>query len=216
MDKFHLKKILSKKNIKSNPWYVEKKFLQRNKTLIAIDEAGRGALAGPLVLGGLFLDKNSLKILEKNNIVFFDSKTLKPDQRNFFKKIIKKLNLKYKIISLSHKKIDKIGINDAFILGVHKLIEYFKPDVTLLDGIKLKGLKYKNIHCFIKGDQNLPSIGGASILAKTHRDQYMTKLNKKYPHYLFNIHKGYGTKKHRKLIKKFGPSPIHRQSFRLL
>jgi ribonuclease HII len=214
MGEFHLKKILSKKKIKSNLWSVEKRLIRKHKTLISIDEAGRGALAGPLVLGSLYLDKTSLKILTKNKIVFFDSKILKPEQREIFRKIIKKLGLPYKIVSLSHKIIDKIGINNAFILGVKKIINHFQPGGVLLDGRKLKELNYQNIYFFVKGDQRINSLGGASILAKTHRDSLMKRMSKKYPQYLFEIHKGYGTKKHKMLIKKFGLSLIHRRSFR--
>jgi ribonuclease HII len=263
MDKTHLKKILSKKKIKSSFWKVEKNLIRRHKNLVAIDEAGRGALAGPLTLGALYLDKTSLKILEKNKIFFFDSKILKPEEREIFKKIIKKIGLKYKIFSLSNKKIDKMGMSKAFLYGIKKIHQYFEPNCVVLDGKPIRGLngsnnlpglkpdKSKNspglrpdklpgfipnissdypgklsgkhpgnnnprksaFYFFIKGDQRLCSLGGASILAKTHRDSYMKKMSKKFPEYLFDIHKGYGTKKHYSMIKKYGPCPLHRKTF---
>jgi ribonuclease HII len=213
MDKTHLKKILTKKKIKSSFWKVEKNLIRRHKNLVAIDEAGRGALAGPLTLGALYLDKTSLKILEKNKIFFFDSKILKPEEREIFKKIIKKIGLKYKIFSISNKKIDKMGVSKAFIYGIKKIHQYFEPNCLVLDGKKIKDLELDNVYFFIKGDQRLCSLGGASILAKTHRDSYMKKISKKFPEYLFDIHKGYGTKKHYLMIKKYGPCPLHRKTF---
>jgi ribonuclease HII len=213
MDKTHLKKILTKKKIKSSFWKVEKNLIRRHKNLVAIDEAGRGALAGPLTLGALYLDKTSLKILEKNKIFFFDSKILKPEEREIFKKIIKKIGLKYKIFSISNKKIDKMGVSKAFIYGIKKIHQYFEPNCLVLDGKKIKDLELDNVYFFIKGDQRLCSLGGASILAKTHRDSYMKKISKKIPEYLFDIHKGYGTKKHYLMIKKYGPCPLHRKTF---
>jgi ribonuclease HII len=219
MDKAHFKKILTKKKIKSSFWKVEKNLIRRYKNLVAIDEAGRGALAGPLVLGALYLDKASLKILEKNKIFFFDSKILNPEEREFFKKIIKKIGLKYKIASISNKKIDKMGMSKAFLYGVKKIYEYFDPNCLVLDGkpISLRESAFSPprsaFYFFVKGDRRLCSLGGASILAKTHRDSYMKKMSKKFPEYLFDIHKGYGTRKHYLMIKKYGPCPLHRKTF---
>jgi ribonuclease HII len=219
MDKAHFKKILSKKKIKSSFWKIEKNLIRRHKNLVAIDEAGRGALAGPLTLGALYLDKTSLKILEKNKIFFFDSKILKPEEREIFRKIIKKIGLKYRIFSISNEKIDKMGMSKAFLYGIKKIYRYFEVNCVVLDGKPISLCEYafsphkSAFYFFIKGDQRLCSLGGASILAKTHRDSYMKKISKKFPEYLFDIHKGYGTRKHYLMIKKYGPCPLHRKTF---
>lgn len=191
---------------------MEKKFLKKYKNILAVDEAGRGAGAGPLSIGGLFLDKTSLKILEKNKIYFYDSKELTPQEREFFLKIIKKLGLPHKVVLISNLIIDKIGINNALVIGIKKLLEYFQPRALIMDGQRIK-IDFKNCYFFIKGDKKLPSLGGASILAKTKRDAYMIKIAKKYPQYLFEIHKGYLTKNHLRMIKKFGVIKLHRLSF---
>lgn len=214
MDKiFHFKKILNNKILKSSFWLIEKKLIQRHRNIVAIDEAGRGALAGPLSIGAIYLDKSALKILEKNKIKFYDSKMLTPKKRQEYRKIIKKLGLKFKVVLISNKKIDKIGINNAFIYGVKKILAYFQPNSVVFDGRKLKEFDQKNFYFFVKGDKFLPSLGAASILAKTKRDEFMINLSKKIPEYLFEIHKGYGTKKHFQLIKKYGISKYHRKSF---
>ncbi len=192
---------------------MEKKLLKQHKDLIAIDEAGRGALAGPLSIGCLYLDRTSFKILEKNKIYFFDSKVLNEKEREIFRKIIKKLGIPHKVIFINNKKIDEIGIQKAFFYGFQKLYQYFQPKAVIFDGKEIKNIKKDNFYFFIKGDKNLSSLGGASILAKTKRDRFMINLGKKLPQYLFEIHKGYGTKKHLQLIKKFGLSPYHRKSF---
>jgi ribonuclease HII len=209
----HFTKILSKKKTKANFWFVEKKLLKKHKNLIAIDEAGRGALAGPLSIGALYLDEISLRILEKNKIYFFDSKILRPEEREILRKIVKKLGIPHKVILISNKKIDRIGIQKAFFYGFEKIYQYFQPEAAIFDGKEIKSLKKENFYFFVKGDKKLSSLGGASILAKTKRDKFMVNLGKKLPQYLFEVHKGYGTKKHLKLIKKYGLSEYHRQSF---
>lgn len=194
-------------------WSLEKKFLKNKQNILALDEAGRGALAGPLSVGGLFLDKLSLKLLIKNKIFFFDSKILTPEERFLFRKIIKKLNLPHKVVLISNKTIDKKGVVYSFITGIEKIYKYFQPEILIIDGPRIKNFPFPYSHFFIKGDRNICSLGGASILAKTKRDDYMNKIDLKIKGYNFSRNKGYGTKEHLKVIKIYGPSKIHRRSF---
>jgi ribonuclease HII len=211
---FHLKKILSNKRRKSSSWSVEKKILSKYKNLVSIDEVGRGSLAGPLIVCGVYLSKRDFTKINSYKIRFFDSKLLSFKERKIFVNFIKNFKIKYKIIKISNQKIDKIGINQAFILAIFKIIKYFKnAQIFLIDGKKPRGLNFKNCLFFIKGDRKLSSISMSSILAKNYRDNLMIKISKKYPDYLFDLHKGYGTKKHIQLIKELGYTPFHRKSF---
>lgn len=211
MDEFHFIKILAKGKKKKKSWGFEKKLLKKHKSILSIDEAGRGALAGPLCLGAIFLERTSLKILEKYKVSFFDSKELSHQVRESYFKIIKKLGIPYKAIFISNKTIDKQGINLAFLKGLNKLKNFFKPEIVILDGKKIEGIE-KAIF-IIKGDKKINSLGAASIVAKVSRDKYMINLAKKINFYEWQINKGYGTKKHFELIKKFGISKYHRLSF---
>ena len=212
MNKFHSDKILLKKYLKEKNWTVEKKYINNFKEVVSIDEVGRGALAGPLALGSIYLDKTVLKIIEKNNLRFYDSKELNEKQREEFFKIIKKLGIPYKLVFISNKKIEKIGIQESYFLGIKKIINYFQPNFLILDGKKAK-FQFKKYKFFIKGDKILNSLGAASIIAKFKRDKLMKRLHWKYPVYFWNKNKGYGTKEHLKAIKKFGISPLHRKNF---
>lgn len=215
MNKSHLLKIVTDINLKSSlTWSKEKNYLRRYKNILAIDEAGRGALAGPLSLGVIYIDKKIIKILEKNKIVPLDSKKLTALQREALYFFLKKEKIPHKHIFVSNKKIDKEGISTAFIYGLQKLINIFQPDIIFLDGLKPKKLKKEQrIKTFVKGDSYIASIALASIVAKVNRDRYMKKIAPKYQDYDFDEHKGYGTKKHLTKIKKLGPCKIHRLSF---
>jgi len=207
MDKTHFIKILT---IKRKDWRWEKNLLKFYSNFISIDEAGRGALAGPLSLGCLYLDRTALQILEKRKVIFEDSKKLTPEKREEKFKIIKKLGIPYKKVFINNKTIDKLGINKAFIIGIKKLKKFFEPELTVVDGLKINLPETLNI---VKGDALLNSLGGASIIAKVLRDKKMEKLAKLFPYYFWEKNKGYGTKEHLKAIKKYGLSPFHRQSY---
>ncbi|BCX15383.1 MAG: ribonuclease HII [Candidatus Parcubacteria bacterium] len=181
--------------------------------LVAIDEVGRGAIAGPLVVGGLMIDKTVIKVLRKHKIYFFDSKLLTQQQRLYFVSLIKKYKLPYKTYSVNNQIIDKYGIQNAFTKAIIKIYNYFQPQILLIDGLKIKNLHLKNAFYYTKGDQRFCSIAGASILAKVKRDRYMINLAKKYPFYAFEKNKGYGTKEHYCLLQRWGISKIHRLSF---
>jgi len=182
--------------------------------IIGVDEVGRGPLAGPVVAVAVLLKEYSFR----NRID--DSKKLSPAKRKaaFFE--IKNKSL-YKIASVSQGQIDRINILQATILAMQKAISGLAGKLTpaemkrafvIIDGnLRMKlGLPYQSI---IKGDAKSLSIAAASILAKVHRDSLMEKYHKLYPEYGFDKHKGYPTAEHRYVLKRIGPSAIHRKSF---
>ena len=160
--------------------------------------------------------------METNKIVPQDSKKLNFLERKTIYLICKKLGIDFKNVLIPAKIIDKFGINEAINIGIRKIVEFFKPDILILDGLRPKNLNLfaknnKNqplkIKAFIKGDQKISSIALASIIAKHKRDEFMIKMSKIFTQYDFHIHKGYGTKNHYKKIKIYGLSPLHRFSF---
>lgn len=199
----------------------------KDKYLIGIDEVGRGALAGNVSVAALALRKNFK--LGAWNLKLKDSKKLTPKQREiWFEYIKKELRLPFAVASIPPKKIDGINISQSANLAAGKaldaLIKNHKLKITnceiFLDGglyLKVAGNKLKTINCkqqtIIKGDEKIPAIALASIIAKVSRDRQMKKLHKKFPKYGLESHKGYGTKAHFKAIKKHGPSKIHRLTF---
>ncbi len=179
----------------------------KKKFLVGIDEAGRGPLAGPVAIGAVA--GNSARILK--NIK--DSKKLSAKKREEWAKIIK-TNFEYYYVFVSHKVIDKHGIVKAVGVGVEKVLSKFNKtiDLVLLDGA-LKAPKNYKQKTIIKGDEKIPIISAASIIAKEKRDAKMLRLHKTFPQYCFDRHKGYGTKLHYKMLKKHGLCSLHRRSF---
>ena len=187
----------------------EKEALNKGYKLIAgCDEAGRGPLAGPVVVASVIMPLDD--IIDGVD----DSKKLTEKKREeLYGKIIEKA-ISYKISIISEKVIDEINILNATKQGMDEAINglNIKPDYCLVDAVK--GL---NLICdylpLIKGDNLSYSIGCASILAKVTRDKLMKDYSVKYPEYAFEKHKGYGTKLHIEAIKKYGKCEIHRESF---
>ncbi len=174
-----------------------------------IDEAGRGAIAGPVTAAVVILSKNhGIKAIN-------DSKRLTPSKREKLRKIIEKQALYWSIAHIGVDEIDLQNILNATFKAMHQAIGRLKinPDLLLVDGNRF--LPYKDLEheCIIKGDQKYKLIAAASILAKTHRDQLMNKLDKQYPEYHWQKNKGYPTPEHRIAVKKNGLSPWHRKSF---
>jgi len=185
----------------------EKKFA--GKIIAGIDEAGRGPLAGPVVCAAVIMPLDEDKIIEGIN----DSKKLTEKKREKLEILIKEKALAYSVVEIDEKIIDEINILNATKLGMKKALEALKviPEIVLIDAVKIDtALPQENI---IKGDALSYNIAAASILAKVHRDRFMIQLDKKYPEYQFAKHKGYGTKIHIEALKKYGKSPIHRESF---
>lgn len=179
------------------------------RRIAGIDEAGRGPLAGPVTAAAVILpEEHSISGLN-------DSKKLSACQReNLFLKI-QKTALAVGIGIVNHSEIDKINILQATRLAMKYATEQLKPepDILLVDGITPMDTPIHQI-TIKKGDSLSESIAAASIIAKVTRDQLMEKYHITYPHYLFNRHKGYGTRVHLENIKKHGPCPIHRKTFK--
>lgn len=187
------------------------------KGILGIDEAGRGPLAGPVSIGAVYIQKNRKIPLQGLR----DSKQLSEEKREeWFRRIQewqKEGRLQYAVTLVSQGVIDAKGISFAIQKGVasnlQKLRANPKSTEVLLDGSLKAPKEYINQKTIIKGDEKIPVISLASIVAKVTRDRAMKKLGKKYPEYRFEIHKGYGTFAHRKAIQKYGPCPIHRKTF---
>jgi ribonuclease HII len=174
--------------------------------ICGIDEAGRGALAGPVVVGSVIINEKIDGIT--------DSKKIRPKKRELLFKEIQKQALTYSVGIIYPNVIDKINILNATKKGVVKSVELLKqkPDILVLDALKVKEINIEQLS-FIKGDLYIYSIGAASIIAKVIRDRIMRYYDKIYPQYGFASHKGYGTKLHIRMIRENGISPIHRKSF---
>lgn len=192
----------------------ERKFFNNKYQIIAgVDEAGRGPLAGPVVAACVIIDSN-FKITEDLEAVA-DSKKLSAKKREQLFKVIKEKALAVEISVVSHEVIDKINILQASLLAMKKAIEACKitPDLVLIDGNqKIPNLKIEQ-QTIVGGDASVFCIAAASIVAKVSRDYLISEAAKKYPEYGFEKHKGYGTKQHLEALEKYGPCPIHRQSF---
>ena len=178
------------------------------KNICGVDEAGRGPLAGPVVVAACILPP-FLRIPGVN-----DSKQLSEKKREELYKIIIKNAIAYNIVFINEKTIDEINIYEATKKGMLEAINGLKveADYVLIDAMPLGELKTNN-KSIIHGDALSASIACESILAKVSRDHYMEKMDIKYPNYGFKHNKGYGTKLHMEALEKFGPCKIHRKSF---
>jgi ribonuclease HII len=178
--------------------------------LAGVDEVGRGALAGPVVAAAVILPK-SLLIAGLN-----DSKKISKKKREVLFKEIKKRALDYTIETVNNKIIDRINILEATFLAMSRALLKLKirPNLCLIDGNhSVPYLPLFNQKTIISGDGKSATIAAASILAKVTRDRIMTKYAKYYKVYYFERNKGYGTKKHIEILKKYGVCPVHRLTF---
>lgn len=178
---------------------------------VGIDEAGRGSLAGPVTAAAVILGKD-LKNKDLN-----DSKKLSPKKRLELKKYIEKNALAYSVAFVNSSHIDKKNILNSTFKAMHMSLEGLdiEPDFILVDGNLFKSYRDLKHKCIIKGDQKYQNIAAASILAKTYRDEYMSNLHIKFPEYNWTKNKGYGTKYHIDMIKKYGRTKYHRKSFQI-
>ena len=178
------------------------------KIIAGVDEVGRGSLIGPVYAAAVILNKSINKKLLK------DSKTISKDKREILSDYIKKNSI-WAIGKASVKEIEKINILQASLLAMKRAIRKLKkkPSQVLIDGNKLPKLNNYKLKSVIKGDQKIPSISAASIIAKVARDRVITNLGKKFKGYQWDQNYGYGTKQHLIAIKKLGITPQHRKNF---
>lgn len=176
------------------------------------DEVGRGCLAGPVFAAAVILPEDF------SNEYINDSKKLTERCRELLRPIIEEQALAWAVGIVDAQEIDKINILNASILAMHRALDALKvrPGAIIVDGNRFKpygGIPYQT---FVKGDGRFANIAAASILAKTHRDEFMRKIHEEYPMYHWNENKGYPTKAHREAIEKYGPTPYHRMTFTLI
>jgi ribonuclease HII len=185
--------------------------------VVGIDEAGRGPLAGPVAVGAVRISANFNKNFFKS---IKDSKKLSPEDRKLWFDLATEAKkeglLDFRVSLVSERIIDKHGINYAIQLGIKRCLEALSLSIEsqiFLDGSLRAPERFKHQLTIIKGDEKMPVISLASIMAKVVRDRKMVKLAEKFPEFHFQTHKGYGTYTHRLAIKQYGLSVIHRRSF---
>ena len=189
---------------------IEKELYQKGfEKICGIDEAGRGPLAGPVVIAGVIMPKDSM--IEGVN----DSKKVSEKKREKLYDLIIEEAISYSVAIVGHDVIDEINILNATKQGLTQVVDELdiKPDLIIVDAlthINTRGIPYQSI---IKGDAKCYNIAAASIIAKVTRDRIMRQWDEIYPQYGFINHKGYGTAKHIQAIKEYGLCPIHRRSF---
>jgi len=178
------------------------------KIIAGVDEVGRGSLIGPVYAAAVILNKSINKKLLK------DSKTIAKEKRKILSNYIKKNSI-WAIGTASVKEIEKINILQASLLAMKRAIKKLKkkPTHIFIDGNKVPVIENYNLRSIIKGDQKIPSISAASIVAKVARDKMITKIAKKFKGYYWDQNYGYGTKQHLKAIKSLGITNQHRKTF---
>ena len=183
-----------------------------DSTEVGCDEAGRGALCGPVIAAAVILPKD-FKNKDLN-----DSKKISLKKRNELSKIIHQEAIACEIGIIGANEIDQINILNASIKAMHKALDKIKInfDIILVDGPHFKNYKDFQHECVVRGDSKYLAIAAASIIAKTYRDELMFKLHEKYPEYKWCRNKGYPTSDHRSAIHKYGINNYHRKSFKLI
>jgi ribonuclease HII len=175
------------------------------------DEAGRGCLAGPVFAAAVIFPQNY------SNPDLNDSKKLSVCRRDELRKVIESESVAWAVASVDQTEIDRVNILNASILAMHKALAQLTliPELILVDGNRFKSYNEIPYQCIVKGDGLFLSIAAASILAKTHRDEYMKELHNSFPDYGWNRNMGYPTLEHREITLKLGFSPHHRKTFQV-
>ena len=176
------------------------------------DEAGRGCLAGSVYAAAVILPE------DYRNDGLNDSKQLTPKRRYELRAEIERDALAWAVGVVTPEEIDRINILNASILAMHRALDGLRivPEAIIVDGNRFKPYRFVPYTTVVKGDGKYLSIAAASILAKTYRDDYMDSIAQEYPQYDWTGNKGYPTRKHREAIARYGITPYHRKSFRLL
>lgn len=182
---------------------------QKELIEVGCDEAGRGCLAGSVFAAAVILPPDF------HHPLLNDSKQMTEARRNKLRAIIEEEALAWYVAEVSAERIDQINILNASIEGMNIAIKNLniKPEYIVVDGNKFKTDLEIPWRTIVKGDGKYANIAAASVLAKTHRDEYMQRLDKEYPMYGWAKNKGYPTKEHRLAVREFGLSPYHRKSF---
>ena len=194
-------------------WEYEERAAAAGYTAVCgVDEAGAGPLAGPVYAGAVILPFG-LELPYLN-----DSKQVTPKRRDGLFDLIREKAIAWSVASVSAEEIDEMDILNARMLAMQRAIDGLVPpaDYALIDGNRDHGSRWAVVtahETVVKGDSRSTSIAAASILAKVSRDRRMEELAKEYPQYLFDQHKGYGTKLHYAMLDQYGPSPVHRKTF---
>ena len=183
----------------------EHQYWQQEKLVLGIDEAGRGPLAGPLVVAGVVFP------IGYENKDIYDSKALSEKKREALFEVIQEDALSFTISIVQEKEIDRLNIYRADQEAMKEIALKMMADIVLTDAMPIE--IEKPVFSLIKGDQKSISIAAGSILAKVTRDRLMKEYDKLYPEYGFAKNKGYGTKQHMEAIQTYGITPIHRRSF---
>ena len=187
-------------------------YLIKGRIEAGCDEAGRGCLAGPVTAAAVILPEDF------HNELLNDSKQLTERQRELLRPIIEREAIAWAVAFVSPQEIDEINILRASFTAMHRAIDQLttRPEALLIDGNRF--IKYQDIPhtSIVKGDGKMMSIAAASVLAKTHRDEYMQRIAQDFPQYAWDKNKGYPTPAHRAAIELHGATPHHRMSFQLL
>jgi ribonuclease HII len=183
-------------------------FDHSDELICGVDEAGRGPLAGPVTAAAVILDPN------RPILGLRDSKKLSEVQRDALALEIKEKALAWAIAECSEQEIDELNILQATMLAMRRAVEALKitPTLALIDGNRCPVMAVRS-EAIVKGDDKVPAISAASILAKTARDHVLAQLHMQYPEYGFDQHKGYPTALHMAKLREFGVTPVHRKSY---
>jgi len=187
-------------------------FFKENTVEAGCDEAGRGCLAGPVFAAAVILPSGF------ENELLNDSKMLTEKERFELRPVIENEALAWAVEAVSNEEIDEVNILNASFIAMNRAVLQLKlqPEHLLIDGNRFRPQTKIPFTCMIKGDGRFFSIAAASVLAKTYRDDFMTKIHNEFPNYDWKQNKGYPTKKHRDAIRIFGITKYHRKTFRLL